>query len=889
MATLTTQSAIECPGRSKRAGARRALAAARPRDYDGAMTSQEADQNTPPPLPPSASAAGLHADEGLAPREFVLLLVQLGLILAVVWEFHLEERHFLLTALAITVAAFAIHAWLPARHRLSWFCLFSIGCFVLRAGTLPAATGLAIGGGLIAISLLPVGYSVRVLLLTLATAGLVSLREGSHATYWPIVGSMFMFRLIVFMQEQHHRREQASLPKTLAYFFMAPNVFFTLFPVIDYRTFRDGYYSDRRQTIYQAGIHWIATGVVHLLLYRIVKTFLLPTPLDIRTVPDLVQFFVMNYSLYLNVSGQFHLICGMLHLFGFNLPRTHNNYFLASSFSDIWRRINIYWKDFLTQAVFFPAFFRLRGLGNGRAVVLGVLCVFLATWLAHSWQLFWLLGEFPLRRQDAALWLSVGGLVALSALWDYRRSAAGAADKRSFSLFRAMLTALQTVGVFLCVALFWARWADRDTFRFLLLGDSRLTCTLSQAMALGIWLVAAVALVVLIEFGRERIRGAARSGPAGARPWDPASLPFERSASLHLAALALIVVAGVPQLYAPFGPGPASALAALQTDAQSGAEAFQEMRGYYEHANEGVSQASPFLGNPAQRDDRGGRYTAMTQARRDLLEMELIPGWKGEFAGAALSVNRWGMRDRDRTLAKPPGTFRIALVGSSAVMGYGVGDDQTFANLLEEKLNSPPGASGRHAEVLNFGAGGFAPIHRRLQIERKVLQFRPDLILYFAHQDETVGSLQWLSRAVTGGIDLEDGCLADLVRQAGISNEIPDGIVYLRLNERLQPILSCIYQRIVKDCRAASVDLLCIYLPMPGVDDPRIKPALYMHLARDAGMEVLDLSDWLADVSASAVSLDSDHHPNPEGHRLIAERLFQALSARLEIPLSKNR
>jgi hypothetical protein len=250
----------------------------------------------------------------------VLLLVQLGLVLAVVWEFHLEERRFLLVALAVTVGGFAIHAWLPVRLRLPWFCTLSMACLVVWVGAGPAVVGLAIGCALIGISLLPASLGARVLLLVLAAAGLIWLRRDSDAPFWPIIGSMFMFRLIVFMHEQRRARERVNLPKTLAYFFMAPNVFFTLFPVIDYRTFRDGYYSDRRKTIYQTGVHWVATGVAHLLLYRVVKTFLLPTPLEIRTVPDLVQFFVMNYALYLRVSGQFHIICGMLHLFTASSP-----------------------------------------------------------------------------------------------------------------------------------------------------------------------------------------------------------------------------------------------------------------------------------------------------------------------------------------------------------------------------------------------------------------------------------------------------------------------------------------------------------------------------------------------------------------------------------------
>ena len=79
-----------------------------------------------------------------------------------------------------------------------------------------------------------------------------------------------------------------------------------------------------------------------------------------------MQFLLATFLLYLRVSGQFHLIVGVLHLFGFRLPETHHLYFLASSFTDFWRRINIYWKDFMMKLVYYPSFFRLQRLGTTR-------------------------------------------------------------------------------------------------------------------------------------------------------------------------------------------------------------------------------------------------------------------------------------------------------------------------------------------------------------------------------------------------------------------------------------------------------------------------------------------------------------------------------------------
>src|SRR5262249_41100363 len=214
---------------------------------------------------------------------------------------------------------------------------------------------------LVAVCYLPVPLAFRVLLIAAGGVLLAMWRVESNAPFWPVLASMFMFRLIVYLFDTRRERVRPPLLLSLAYFFPLPHFCFTLFPVCDFKTCRQTYYDDEPYTIYQSGVAWIVRGLTHLVLYRLVKYYLLPAPHEVRDLPHLVLFLATNYALYLRVSGWFHIITGMLHLFGFNLPRTHHNYFLASSFTDIWRRINIYWKDFMTKVFFFPAFFALRG------------------------------------------------------------------------------------------------------------------------------------------------------------------------------------------------------------------------------------------------------------------------------------------------------------------------------------------------------------------------------------------------------------------------------------------------------------------------------------------------------------------------------------------------
>ena len=128
-----------------------------------------------------------------------------------------------------------------------------------------------------------------------------------------------------------------------------------------------------------------------------------------------------NYLLYLQVSGQFHIACGMLHLYGFQLPETHHNYLLATGFTDYWRRINIYWKDFMVRLFFNPVVFRLKRWPQPAALAVATVVVFLATWLLHAYQSFWLRGSWGFSVPDALFWGILGVMVLVNVQLDARR------------------------------------------------------------------------------------------------------------------------------------------------------------------------------------------------------------------------------------------------------------------------------------------------------------------------------------------------------------------------------------------------------------------------------------------------------------------------------------
>lgn len=838
-------------------------------------------ESPPTILDGSAPAVALHH------RDYALILLQLSLLCVIVWQFHLEEKRHLLACVGSAALGFAIHAQLPLRFRRAWFLVLSLGGLVLVLGPSQAAYAIAVGLTLLAAARLPIPFSARAGVVLLIAAACVWLRGRSDNMFWPIVGSMFMFRLLLYMLTGRREARPSTWGESLSYFFMLPNVFFPLFPVVDYRTFRDNYYNAPRREIYQTGAHWMIIGAAHLLVYRLIRYELLPSPVEVNSARQAVLYLALTYALYLRISGHFHLICGILHLFGFNLPRTHDHYFLAASFSDIWRRINIYWKDFMMQVFFFPAFFRARRFGNLPAVAVAVLWVFAWTWLGHSWQVFWLMGDFPLRWQDAGMWLGVGAIVALSSVWDYRRAARGRPPREAFSVGGAVWHSMKVIGVFSCVALFWARWTDQGILQYLLYTRLNLASLREDAGVLLAIIAAAIALGVIVQFLRSRIRDG-RSDLLAA-VLGKARLPFESSVTAHLVPLLAVLLLSQPPVYRLLGERAERLIAGLQVERPTATEAFAAMGGYYERLNEGSLQAGPFLGNPARPPEvLGERFMAMTQPRDDLMEMELIPGWQGEFSGALLTVNRWGFRDRERSLEKPPGTFRIAVVGSSAVMGYGVEDDETFTRLLEHRLNEgPPDAASspdrhRSIEVLNFGVGRYVALHRRVLIEKKVLNFNPDLVIYVGHQDDLYSMASRLAVAVHRGIDLEDPCLEKIARNSGARGSGSEALAKLKLQPHVFSLLTCTYERIASLCNAAGAHTLFVYMPIPGVENMPFDPSVTIRLAAAAGMETADFTNWWDKLSASEVTVGKgdNQHPNARGQSMIADRLHQLLQQR---------
>jgi lysophospholipase L1-like esterase len=110
----------------------------------------------------------------------------------------------------------------------------------------------------------------------------------------------------------------------------------------------------------------------------------------------------------------------------------------------------------------------------------------------------------------------------------------------------------------------------------------------------------------------------------------------------------------------------------------------------------------------------------------------LVPGaegWWTREGHAHVQINADGMRDRAHSLAKPPDTLRIAVLGDSYAEAFQVPAQEAFWSVLERELGSCPALAERSVEVLNFGVAGYGTAQELLMLRERAWRYQPDVVV----------------------------------------------------------------------------------------------------------------------------------------------------------------
>ena len=108
--------------------------------------------------------------------------------------------------------------------------------------------------------------------------------------------------------------------------------------------------------------------------------------------------------------------------------------------------------------------------------------------------------------------------------------------------------------------------------------------------------------------------------------------------------------------------------------------------------------------------------------------VENIPHGRARFIGVPVAINSLGLRGDEISVHKPPNTIRIVTVGDSITFGYGIPVEDTYAKVLERRLNEGV-AGGTRYEVLNGGTLGGSLGYYLHFLNQKAEQLQPDIVL----------------------------------------------------------------------------------------------------------------------------------------------------------------
>ena len=104
-------------------------------------------------------------------------------------------------------------------------------------------------------------------------------------------------------------------------------------------------------------------------------------------------------------------------------------------------------------------------------------------------------------------------------------------------------------------------------------------------------------------------------------------------------------------------------------------------------------------------------------------------GWWKRDGEAHVRISSAGLRDQERSVAKPPHTLRIAVLCDSYAEAVQIPIEDTFWKVLERELRTGPRLADREPEVINCGVSGYGTAQELLMLRHRVWAYDPDVVL----------------------------------------------------------------------------------------------------------------------------------------------------------------
>jgi lysophospholipase L1-like esterase len=289
------------------------------------------------------------------------------------------------------------------------------------------------------------------------------------------------------------------------------------------------------------------------------------------------------------------------------------------------------------------------------------------------------------------------------------------------------------------------------------------------------------------------------------------------------------------------------------------------------------------------------------------MSYRMKPSSSGTSAlGVSFQINAVSLRNPEITLPKPPGVFRVLVLGDSVTMGYGVPSEVGYTRVLEKLVD------GQHIEVINAGTSGHPAADQLAFLEHYGLALEPDMVVV-GFTRNNIGAPPKLDIRDGVGYDASNSAFIPpfakkILRRSrlylavgrakwalGGNHAAPkDDAARAAQFAKDWPAAEVTLQRLTAVCKEHHLPLLMAYIPVQvevarGPEYPELVEKL-SKLGGDGdgyGYGFVNvLPHFVAeknDVRGLYLPLD-EAHPNSVGHRLIARTIFEDPFFRKSLP-----
>ncbi|MDF2451642.1 MAG: uncharacterized protein K0S26_1146 [Bacteroidota bacterium] len=632
--------------------------------------------------------------------------------------------------------------------------------------------------------------------------------------------------------------------------------------------------------LWQKGIRWMLRGLTHILAYRIVYYYFLIGHSDVTDLFSLLRYMTSSYALILRLSGLFHFIVGLLCLFGLNLPQVFNNYFLATSFTDLWRRINIYWREFMLKIFFYPIMFKLKKRVTHNLLAVTMLHVFVISWILHCYQLFWIQGSYQFNILDLAFWLILGGCITVNAVIQEKQSHI-VVKERSVNIIY-LFTIIKMLGMILFMSVMWSLWNSNTFTEWVYIMSNIRNCTIEDGILFfcGIVFVIGVGFITQIVLDKKIFK-------------DLIGIKPQYTLFLTLPALLIILLCSF-NVTKKVLPGSMYTFIKTIADEKLNRDDYNKVEdNYYKKLIDGEEGTVIGLWNLNFKTGKRNSTNAEIFIRTDGVFGKIYkPDLDVMINDKSFRTDSFGLRDKNYAFIKSSGTYRMALLGGSYEMGSGVDNDEVFETLVEKKLNSIyRDSTFSDFEIMNFAVGGFQAIQHIELCYTKVFQYKPDAVIYFAHSDEGMRLVNSFARLIYKKKNLKFPLL-EFIKRTAVTPGMSESEISARLHPYEKVILKWAYSEISILCRKHNAIPVWVFLPTTTTTaaNASVGELEVKKLATESYFVQIDLTGVYGSYDRKDIIISEwNTHPNGLGHVLIANKFYDELISNRKLIFTKNR